>query len=250
MSHALPIDDAPDMMSNAFWTPFWPDAYDRHDLVLDGVCLRRGMRTIITGLSVHVPAASALHIAGANGAGKTTLLRYLAGLMSAVDGASIYGDGPVLAIDMHLLGHRDGLKSRLSVFENMAAISDIMGGRRHHRRHNPALGSSAIWRAMQTMGLHAQADRLVGELSAGQRRRAALLRLILVPRPIWLLDEPLTALDQSARTLLQIMVTQHCRRGGIVIATSHEPVDFADQRYHLEAAAPDGSASLTASEGA
>lgn len=208
----------------------WPSSYGVAALRVEKLHVRRGQALIIRDLSFAIDAGHAVHIAGENGAGKTTLLRAMAGLLPADFLHMQFGADALLPEDMHLVGHREGLKSRLTVRENLKAVSQIMGG----ASHTPQL----ILQALQIMGLASHQDRLVSDLSAGQRRRAALARLIIVPRPIWLLDEPLTALDRAARDLLDHMVSAHLGRGGIVVATSHEPLRFAERQLTLAHAQP------------
>ncbi len=216
----------PDQSASAdIFELFWPAHYGDDELILDQLAARRGRRIIIDALSFRVPAGSTLHVAGANGAGKTTLLRCLAGLLPLSAGGAIYRADDLAPTHVHELGHRDGLKSRLSVLENLSAMAAIMGA--------PGLTRAGLEKIVTHLGLVWHQNRPINELSAGQRRRAALARLLVAPRPVWLLDEPLTALDQSARLFLQTMIDHHVKRGGIAIISSHEPLPFADHQLVL-----------------
>ena len=174
---------------------------------MENLSCRRGDRVLFSGLSWRVGPGCAVRIGGPNGAGKTSLLRLLAGFGWPESGA-ITREGAIA-----WLGHTDGLKPDLSPRENLEFHAALVGA---------ALG--AIAAAIARVGLDAVADLPCRLLSAGQRRRAAIARLCLESAPIWLLDEPLTALDRDAQRVVESLVDEHGERGGIAVFTSHQPL--------------------------
>lgn len=180
----------------------------------------RGGRRIFESLSFALAPGEFLAVTGANGAGKSTLLRLVAGLLRA-DGGSIDlepepQDGRSTAI--HYLGHLAGLKPRLTVEEN------LLFWRRLWR------GKGEIDEALDTVGIGGLDHLHVSSLSAGQKRRVALARLLIHRRPVWLLDEPATALDAAGETMLGRLVETHLAAGGMVMAALHRPLPLAPSR--------------------
>ena len=182
-------------------------------------CIRGG-REVFEGVNFAVEAGEALIVTGRNGAGKTTLLRLIAGLLEPACGRlELAGGTPdtTLAEQAHYMGHRDALKPALSVQENLAFWYAFLGG-----RDAPAAS------ALDTVGLGGLAGLPAGYLSAGQRRRLALARLIAVPRPVWLLDEPTAALDSAGQLRLADLMRAHLVGGGIIVAATHGPVGLPE----------------------
>ncbi len=184
-------------------------------LRLSGQHLRcvRGGREIFAGLSLEVSGGEALAIVGANGAGKTSLLRMIAGLLSRAEGTLDLTGGETdltLPEQAHYLGHRDALKPSLSVRENLTFWRDFLGGDR-----------SDIAGSVAAVGLAHAIDLPAAYLSAGQRRRLSFARLLAVKRPVWLLDEPLSALDVAGQTLVAELMGDHLGRGGMILAATH-----------------------------
>ena len=177
-----------------------------HDLVVS-----RGDRTVIDGLSFAVAAGDVLHLLGRNGAGKTSLLEVLCGLRRPERGSIAPApDGARL----HWVGHKNALNPTLSALENLefwAALNSV-------RLTDPRAALAALGLA------RGQQSRPSGQLSTGQKRRAALARLVAVPRPWWLLDEPLAGLDVQGLALFAGLVERQIAGGGAVIVTSHQPL--------------------------
>ena len=167
------------------------------------LAVARGGVTVLQGLGFAVLPGAALILRGPNGAGKTTLLRTLAGLQPAVAGEIV-----MLSDAVAYAGHSDGLKSTLTVAENLAFWAAIYGG-------------ADIHRATLALDLAALAHRRAGELSAGQKRRLGLARLLVTGRPLWLLDEPTVSLDAASVELFAAVVRQHLSTGGAAIIASH-----------------------------
>jgi len=176
----------------------------------------RGGREVFSGLDFEVSSGEALAITGPNGAGKTSLLRLIAGLLIPAAGSIALEGGEAdmtLPEHAHYLGHRDALKPALSVMENLAFWRDFFGGE---------AGDAA--QSLAAVGLGHTGHLPAAYLSAGQRRRLSLARLLAVKRPIWLLDEPGTALDSAGQSLFAGLMREHFATGGIVIAATHGPL--------------------------
>jgi heme exporter protein A len=177
----------------------------------------RGGREVFDGVSFAVAGGEALAVTGRNGAGKTTLLRLIAGLLEPARGRLELSGGAAeatIAEQAHYLGHRDALKLALSVEENLAFWHAFFGG-------PDAPAASAT---LATVGLDGLAGLPAAYLSAGQRRRLAIARLIAAPRPIWLLDEPTAALDTASQARLAELMRSHLAGGGLIVAATHGPL--------------------------
>ena len=179
----------------------------------------RGGRDVFSSVSFAVGAGEALTITGRNGAGKSSLLRLVAGLVRPTGGRLQFeGGDPELSIaeQAHYLGHQDAVKPSLSVGENLkfwAAFFDA--------------GSMKVRDALEAMGLGGIAALPAAYLSAGQRRRLSIARLIAVKRPIWLLDEPTSTLDAAAQEQLADLMRSHRAERGLILAATHAPLGLA-----------------------
>jgi len=184
----------------------------------DLACLRGG-REVFAGLNFSADAGEALVVTGHNGAGKTTLLRLIAGLLEPAQGEiDLSGGAPDASLpeQAHYLGHRDALKPALTVLENLQFWYAFLGG-----RDAPAAS------ALDPVGLAGLAGLPAGYLSAGQRRRLSVARLLAAPRPVWLLDEPTAALDTAGQQRLLGLMQAHLAGGGIIVAATHGPLGLA-----------------------
>jgi heme exporter protein A len=184
----------------------------------DLACVRGG-REVFTGVSFAVAAGEALAVTGPNGAGKTTLLRLIAGLLEPAQGQLELAEGApdtTVAEQAHYVGHRDALKPALSVRENLEFWYAFLGG-----RDAPVASTAA---ALDAVGLGPLTGLPAAYLSAGQRRRLAIARLVAAPRPIWLLDEPTAALDGASQERLAGLMRTHMAGGGIIVAATHAPL--------------------------
>jgi heme exporter protein A len=176
-------------------------------------CLRGG-RWVFAGLSFQIAAGETMAVTGRNGAGKTSLLRVIAGLLRPAHGRVTLegGNGErSLAEQAHYLAHSDPAKPALTVSENLGFWTHFLGGKSDNA-------------ALERVGLAQVADLPAGYLSAGQRRRLSLARLLAAIRPIWLLDEPGAALDAAGQDLLRELMRDHLGAGGIIVAAVHEPL--------------------------
>jgi heme exporter protein A len=177
-------------------------------LDVEGLACQRGGRLLFEQMSFGASAGSLVTVRGANGSGKTSLLRLLVGFGIPVAGRISWRGLRAGAVGW--LGHVDALKSDFSPRENLA----------FHQAFHAASGD--IDRALTAAGLDQHADVPVRTLSAGQRRRTALARFALLDLPVWILDEPLTALDDSGQQWVTDLIAAHCRSGGMVVLTSHQ----------------------------
>ncbi|OLP60225.1 heme ABC exporter, ATP-binding protein CcmA [Xaviernesmea oryzae] len=204
-------------------------------LSVEGLAARRGDTLIFRDVSFSAGEGAVVIVTGANGSGKSTLLRIVAGLLRAEAGSiRVAGGDPQRpdAVDTrtetrrdlcHYLGHRNGLKTELTVFDNLAFWRSFATA--PSRRHGLEIEA-----ALEEVGLLALADLPVGVLSAGQQRRAALARLLVAWRPIWLLDEPTAALDAASDAMVSRMIARHAASAGIVLAATHLPLDLPQAR--------------------
>ncbi|HEY8253745.1 MAG TPA: heme ABC exporter ATP-binding protein CcmA [Rhizomicrobium sp.] len=196
-------------------------------LTAENLACVRGDKRLFESLSFRVRAGQALAVEGANGAGKTSLLRLLAGFLAPVAGRVLVRTADRDSDDAEergrlvgWLGHLDGLKPQLTVLEQLSFFARLYG-------RAPDLA------ALETVGLARQADLPCRYLSAGQRRRLALARLLTSQRPLWLLDEPFAALDAAGQGLVAGLMLRHCGSGGIIIAATHDPLGLGNESLKL-----------------
>jgi len=174
---------------------------------------RRGGREVFAGVGFSVTAGEALLISGRNGSGKSSLLRMVVGVLRAAAGRiALQGGDPELTVgeQAHYLGHQDALKPSLSVGENLRFWADFLGA-----------AAPDVAAPLAAAGLDALADLPAAYLSAGQRRRLSIARLIAVKRPIWLLDEPASTLDAAGQSRLTELMRTHLSEGGLILAAAH-----------------------------
>jgi heme exporter protein A len=183
---------------------------------------QRGGREVFADLSFSVAAGELLAITGRNGAGKSSLLRVVVGLVRVAQGQlTLEGGDPEFSIgeQAHYLGHQDAIKPALSVDENLRFWTGFLGGK----------GTNTA-QAIEAVGLGDLGDLPAAYLSAGQRRRLSIARLLAVRRPIWLLDEPMSTLDATAQDRLTAFIRDHLAGGGLVLAATHGSLGIADMR--------------------
>ena len=194
-----------------------------------GVTCVRGGREVFAGLDFGAGSGEAVAVVGRNGSGKTSLLRLIAGLLIPAGGTiALHGGDAELTLpeQCHYLGHRDALKPALSVAENLTFWADFLGG-----------GRFDAGESLATVGLDHAADLPAAFLSAGQRRRLSLARLLTVRRPVWLLDEPTTALDVAGQDMFSGLMREHLARGGLIVAATHAPLGIDSRELRIGGAA-------------
>lgn len=199
-------------------------------LIVRNLAGHGGERVLFRGLDLVLQSGEALIVTGPNGSGKTTLLRSLAGFTAAHEGRIVVEgstQGQNLQEAVHFIGHRDGLRAALTLRENLELLPAVFG--------QP---NQTIPQAADRLDLTRLLDLPVGVLSAGQRRRAALARLLVVKRPIWLLDEPTSALDIRSTGIVEDLLRTHVSAGGIAIAATHLPLGLKAGELRIDA---DGS---------
>ncbi|MCA3714181.1 heme ABC exporter ATP-binding protein CcmA [Phenylobacterium sp.] len=188
-------------------------------LHIEDLALSRGGRRLFSGLELRLESGQACALTGANGSGKTSLLRAVAGLCAIDSGHIAFGAAEPAAArstGLHLLGHLDGLKVSRTAGEELVFWTGWQGGT-----------ASAMEAAVRRLDLQRLLDLEVRRLSAGQRRRLALARLLSSPRPLWLLDEPLSPLDAQWRAKALEIMAGHLTGGGLILAAVHDPLPLA-----------------------
>jgi heme exporter protein A len=189
----------------------------------------RGGRQVFSGLDFAAASGEALAVTGRNGSGKTSLLRLIAGLLIPAGGSVALEGGTAeltLPEQAHYLGHRDALKPALSVLENLSFWRDFLGG-----------DAGDLTGSLAEVGLSHAAHLPAAYLSAGQRRRLSIGRLLAVRRSVWLLDEPTSALDAAGQDLFATLMRDHLSRGGIIVAATHAPLGIEATELRMGGAA-------------
>lgn len=197
---------------------------------IKGLSLARGERTLFSGFDLSLESGQATALLGRNGAGKTSLLRAVAGLLRPQAGTIVFEgpDGAVLEAEtaraegLHLAGHQDGLKTTRTAWEELLFQALWTGGTEASARA-----------AVERLELSRLLDLEVRRLSAGQRRRVALARLLANPRALWLLDEPMAPLDAAHRALFGEILAEHLAGGGMLLAAVHDPLPIAARSVEI-----------------
>lgn len=199
-------------------------------LTIQNLSVERGQHLLFSDINCRLNAGEFLQIRGANGSGKSTLLRTIAGYllpesgMILWQGKSITTQHDTYPQQLHYLGHQHGVKAHLSVYENLllnCALANI------HLNHKQ------LTNILQQIGLLPLQHKLAMHLSAGQSRRLALARLLLAPQPLWILDEPTTALDAQAQDLLITLLKQHLSNNGMAIIATHQELTLTGKLITL-----------------
>lgn len=203
---------------SAEFPPSMPNA-GTHGLKVENLVCRRGEHEVFAGLSCGLDPGGALLLHGPNGAGKSSLLRVLAGFIRPA-GGTVAWKGEDIGCDpeahrtrVHYVGHLDPLKPVMTARENLASLAAVLGGK------------ADVDGALGRLGLAPLADLPVRFLSAGQRHRLSLARLVAVSRPLWLLDEPTVALDGVSTAAVEAVVAEHRASGGAVVVATHIGID-------------------------
>lgn len=186
-------------------------------LIVNNLAAMRGTRIVFRNLGLTARSGDAYAIIGPNGAGKTTFLRCVAGLLAPASGSVTLTGGDderSVGEQCHYIGHLNGIKPALSVIENLRFYYRFLGG------------EGNIEATLERLTLTELQDIPAAYLSAGQKRRLGLARLLCAERPVWLLDEPAVSLDQTSQGILAQIVSEHLQGGGIVLAVTHMPLGW------------------------
>lgn len=198
-------------------------------LTLNTLSFERNYQYLFSNINCKINAGESLHVRGANGSGKSTLLRILAGFIETEknkiqwQGQCITETRETYLQQIHYLGHQNGIKPFLSVLENLQLFLALT---------NHSVVDSKIKAAIEYVGLKEFIDTGTQTLSAGQLRRIALARLILHPTPLWILDEPTTALDTDGQKIFFHLLQEHLNQGGIAVLTAHHELPFQNSTQH------------------
>jgi heme exporter protein A len=191
-------------------------------LIAEKVAVARGSRLVVENASFNARAGDVLQLTGPNGAGKTTLIRAVAGFLGLASGSLRFEGGKAdtpIAEHCHYVGHLNGVKAKQTVAENLTFWAEYLGGGR--------VDATRVGAALEAFGLTPLATIAAGYLSAGQKRRVGLARLLVADRPIWLLDEPTVSLDVASTGILAKLIQEHVASGGLVLAATHIPLGLA-----------------------
>lgn len=180
----------------------------------------RDDRELFESVSFSVSAGDLVQVEGRNGSGKTTMLRIITGLGDSEAGEILWKgvetrkDRDAFHQDLLFIGHQTGVKKELTAFENLSFYQQLNG--------STGVTEDDIWMALAKVGLAGKEDIPAGKLSAGQQRRVALARLWLSRHPLWILDEPLTAIDKQGIKVIEALFVEHTQNGGMVLFTTHQ----------------------------
>lgn len=194
-------------------------------LSINGLSLGRGDRVLFEDFNLSIAPGEAVALTGANGAGKTSLLRCVAGFIRPLAGSIVFAGmeaEEARSAGLHFLGHQDGLKGGRTAHDELMFQIRWTGG-----------DAADADQVIETLGLGPLLGLEVRKLSAGQRRRLALARLVASPRPLWLLDEPMAPLDTARREMFGALMSDHVRRGGMILAAVHDPLPLATRGVEI-----------------
>ena len=183
-------------------------------------CIRDD-RVLFSGISFTLKSGQALLLEGKNGSGKTSLLRILCGFREADKGQLLWCgsviENSAYYADMAYVGHLDGIKKELTVLENLKIALALSG---------TLVSPITVIEALERVQLSGYDDVFVQTLSAGQKRRLSLARLLIAQKPLWILDEPFTSLDKHGIVLIETLMIEHCQNGGLIVLTSHHDINL------------------------
>lgn len=199
-------------------------------LSIQSISCTRGYRDLFSGLDFELKPHQVLRVEGKNGSGKTSLLRIMAGLAQPLEGEVLWqgrrihhGESDYFE-NLLFIGHRAGIKFELTPIENLCMARALHGSR----------SQNGIEEALYQVGLYGFEDIPCARLSAGQKRRVALAQLFLTRARCWILDEPYTSLDVAAVAMLEALFSAHVNNGGMLVITSHQPVELqVAEQYRL-----------------
>ena len=191
------------------------------DLEVKNLACLRNEKVLFSGLNVSISPKSVLFLQGENGSGKTSLLRILCGFRLPDEGEVSWGNQVITSLpeyfqNISYVGHKNGIKDELTVEENLSLM-----------RSMATASDIKTEFVLKQIGLFKQADVLSRQLSAGQKRKLALARLMMTENSFWILDEPFTSLDKASVVFFETLIKEHIKRGGMLILTSHHDIDLS-----------------------
>lgn len=198
-------------------------------LSVQNLSCERGEQMLFENLNFQIRSGEVLQVRGLNGSGKTSLLRMLAGLAFVSEGEITWNHKPIHKVrdeyyrHLNYIGHKHGFKDDLTAKENLKHLCV---------QSNQSMQCS-LDQALDAINLGNKKDLLTRDLSAGQRRRVALAKLLLLPNPLWILDEPFTAIDKDGVAFLIQLMQQHTKKGGMIIFTSHQDIQLNSEHMEL-----------------
>lgn len=199
-------------------------------LTIDNLAFERNDQPLFSQLHCHIAAGEMLQVRGANGSGKSTLLRILAGLLEpqqgiiSWNGKSVFKHRDLYQQQLQYIGHQSGIKQYLTVYENIKLHSTLSANSLNTDQINTILQKINLFHLLHTQALH---------LSAGQLRRLSLARLLFNSVPLWILDEPATALDSDGQQFLTTLLQQHLTNGGMAILATHQPLTITENMKNI-----------------
>lgn len=199
-------------------------------LTINHLTLERNQQILLSDIHCTLQSGEYLQVEGTNGSGKSTLLRILAGLIEPQQGQILWQDQCIFANrdvyqqQLKYIGHQNGNKVNLTVFENLRVNAALSAQQANvHEIHD----------SIKKVGLAHFENTLVNNLSAGQARRVSLARLLLQPAPLWILDEPTTALDAQGQDVLMMLLNHHLEKGGLAVIATHQPFTLIGKEKKL-----------------
>lgn len=192
------------------------------NLTIKNLACLRNEQVLFRNVNLSLSSGNVLFLQGENGSGKTSLLRILCGFRMPDEGEILWSDKPVSSVpeyfqNISYVGHKNGIKDELTVEENLNLMRSMATASEIKTEH-----------VLKQIGLFKRADVLTRQLSAGQKRKLALARLMMTENSFWVLDEPFTSLDKAAVEFFELLIKKHITRGGMLILTSHHDINLSD----------------------
>jgi heme exporter protein A len=190
-------------------------------LVATNLECQKGNRRLFSGLGFSVERGQVLRVEGKNGSGKSSLIRMLCGLFKPDIGEIMWNGqrvtelGESYCAQLAYIGHNNGIKDELTAIENLCLSAQLSGTTVDYER---------VWLTLSEMGLNGRETLPTKLLSQGQKRRVALARLLVISKPLWLLDEPVASLDDHSVELMEGLIASHLSKGGLAVLTTHQPI--------------------------
>ena len=203
--------------------------YPKISFKADNISVRRGGRHVFENVTLSLQNGTLLYLHGANGTGKSTLIRTLSGRLDPIEGntrLTINEANADLSHNLMVLDHANGLKNTFTLYEQCQYFIRIVSG--------APIDTDKVDTSLKTLKLTHLVNQPIKYFSSGQRRRAALLRFLLIDRPIWFMDEPTVGVDAANRKTLENMIQSHINRGGAAVVATHDNIDIKGKTLNLD----------------